>query len=201
MGISDHLVVPFYKKHIVNYLPTALLGSISNNMFEGDLYDRKFGNWDINSDWNLNKEYNTIICTRCAYFAKDPERFIKKCYDNLEDNGKLYVDWGLGDHWRFKNFKVGWVKNGEQEYAYGTNNFLWSVVWDDGFLENEQCKIFEMEIKKKGYNNLKDAIFKEVPCVLDYEFIKKYFSVSYDILTIVNPYLQMYVFISGTKHE
>ena len=34
------------------------------------------GNWDINTDWELKKKYNTIICTRCAYFAKNPEDFI-----------------------------------------------------------------------------------------------------------------------------
>ena len=201
MGTSDKFIIPFYKSHIINKAPTALLGSVNNNLFEGDLYDIRIGNWDINGNWKLKQKYNTIICTRCAYFAKDPKCFMKKCHDNLNDDGRIYVDWGLGDHWRFDNFKVGWIKNGEHEYAYGNNNFLWSTVWDDDFLSNNQCKLFEEEIKNKGYNNLKDAILSEVPCVLDYGFIKKYFDVSYDILTIIKPHLQMYVFISGIKNE
>ena len=125
MGASDPIVIPFYKKHIVNICPpVALLGFTNNNLFDGDLYDRSLGNWDINSEWKLNKKYSTIICTRCAYFSKEPKTFIEKCYNGLDKDGILYVDWGLGDHWRFKNFKVGWVKNGEQEYAYDNNNFL-----------------------------------------------------------------------------
>jgi len=106
-------------------------------MFNGDLYDLSLGNWEINSEWKLPRKYDTIICTRCAYFAKDPDDFIKQCYDNLNENGLLYVDWGLGDHWRFAEFKVGWVKGGEQEYAFGDDNYLWSMVWDDTFLKNE----------------------------------------------------------------
>lgn len=200
MGVTNAIIVPFYKGIIRDFdSPVALLGFVDNSIFEGDIYDIQKGNWDINSKWELDKKYNTIICTRCAYFAKDPEDFIIRCYDSLNVDGKLYVDWGVGDHWRFKNFKVGWVKGGEQEFAYGKENYLWSMVWDESFLLNNQYKMFEKEIEKIGYDNLKNAIFEEVPTVLDYGFIKKYFDITYTILTIVKPHLQMYVFIKGMK--
>jgi len=200
VGVTNAIIVPFYKGIIRDFdSPVALLGFVDNSIFEGDIYDIQKGNWDINSKWELDKKYNTIICTRCAYFAKDPEDFIIRCYDSLNVDGKLYVDWGVGDHWRFKNFKVGWVKGGEQEFAYGKENYLWSMVWDESFLLNNQYKMFEKEIEKIGYDNLKNAIFEEVPTVLDYGFIKKYFDITYTILTIVKPHLQMYVFIKGMK--
>lgn len=201
MGVSDSIVIPFYKKYITNVnLPIALLGFDNSNLFSGDLYDKKIGNWDINSDWKLDKKYKTIICTRCAYFAKDPEDFIVRCHDNLVDEGKLYVDWGLGDHWRFSNFKVGWIKNGEQEYAYEKNNYLWSTIWDDLFLKDKQCNVFDKCIITFGYNDgLKSSVFLEVPSVLELSFVKSYFNVKCHILTIQKPFLQMYILLDGTK--
>ena len=41
----------------------------------------------------------------------------------------LLADWGLGDHWRYEDFKVGWVKGEEHESFYSDNNFLWSFVF------------------------------------------------------------------------
>ena len=199
MGRSDPYLKNFYFSNIKPNGATALLGFSNNNWFSGDLYDIQLGNWDINSDWKLEKKYDTIICTRCAYFAKDPVKFIEKCYDYLNQDGKLYVDWGLGDHWRFKDFKVGWVKNNEHEYAYFDENYLWSTVWDSVFLDHNQTKIFINNIKKFGYNDLQGAIFKEIPYVLKYDFIKKYFDVSYDIITLWNDLPQLYIIIKGKK--
>lgn len=199
MGNSDKIVIGFYKGIIKSASPIALLGCCNNNYFEGDLYDLSLGNWDINSKWELRQKYNTIICTRCAYFAKDPEDFIKRCYGGLNDNGFLYVDWGFGDHWRFNAFKVGWIKDGEHEWAYKDKNYLWSGIWDEKFLENEQYLLFEKEIKNRGYEGLKAAIFSEIPSLLHLDFIRNYFYVSYNIMTITNPYLQMYIFLTCGK--
>jgi len=200
MGINNKYVFPFYKEKI-NLIkpPVALLGFSNNCFLEGDLYDLSLNNWNINSEWKLKQKYNTIICTRCSYFAKDPEDFIKRCYDNLIDDGLLYVDWGLGDHWRFPEFKVGWIKNNKQEYAYGNDNYLWSTIWNDDFLDNKECIVFEKEIIKRGYLSLNDAIIKEVPSILNTAFIENLFEVKYDFLTLVEPYLQLYIMVSGIK--
>lgn len=202
MGESNHIVFPFYQKEInpINQ-PSALLGFTNGDLFQGDLYDKKFNNWEINSKWNLKRTYSTIICTRCAYFAKDPEDFIVRCFNSLDRNGRIYVDWGLGDHWRFSMFKVGWVKNGEHEFAYGSDNFLWSFVWDDSYLDNEQFKIFQKAVEKFGYRDVKKAVLEEVPCVMSLDFIKKYFYVEYKILTVIKPFLHMYVLIKGIKKD
>ena len=119
MGRSDPHVYNFYKHYIKPEGTTALLGFTNNNWYQGDLYDLQLNNWDINDEWELPRKYDTIICLRCPYFSKNPKDFISRCYDSLNDGGKLYVDWGLGDHWRFEEYKVGWVKNGEHEFAYG----------------------------------------------------------------------------------
>jgi len=201
MGVSDIIVIPFYKKKISPIqFPVALLGFTNNNVFKGDLYDRNIGNWEINSEWKLPKLYNTIICTRCAYFAKDPKDFIARCYNSLQPNGILYVDWGLGDHWRFKNYKVGWVKDGEQEYAYGNNNYLWSCIFSEKFTENPHYQQFEKEIKRYGYSDLKKSIMEEVPSVLsEAEVLSVFGNINFDLLCIREPYLQLYILMSSKK--
>jgi len=202
VGMSNYIVFPFYKKEIsVINDPVALLGFTDNNLFSGDLYDKRLNNWEINSDWKLNKKYSTIISTRCPYFAKNPNDFIIKCYESLEKNGRLYVDWGLGDHWRFPIFKVGWVKNNDHEFAYFPDNYLWSFVWDDSFLQDDQFKIFEVAVKSKGYDDIKKAIFDEIPCVLPLKFIERFFVLDYKILTVIKPFLHMYVLIRGTRKD
>lgn len=199
MGRSNPMVIPFYKEHMSPWGEVALLGFSKNDMFSGDLYDLQLGNWDINSEWSLRKKYDTIICTRCAYFTKDPRDFIKRCYDNLKENGVLYVDWGLGDHWRFKNYKIGWVKNGEHEYAYKKDNFLWSTVWEESFLEDPQFRMFCEKVKKFGYTNIKKAIYQEVPKVLNLDYIKEYFNVKYSMLTLWDDMPQLYVLLQAQK--
>ena len=197
MGVTNTVLFPFYKKYIKVVSPCALLGFTDNSLFDGDLYDLRLNNWNINSQWDLNKRYETIICTRCAYFAKDPEDFIIRCHKYLKPGGKLYVDWGVGEHWRYDNFKVGWVKNGEHEKKYTEDNYLWSMVWDESFLENESYQVFAREVKKYGYDDVKTAIFNEVPCVLDLDKMRKYFDINYHILTVTGKYLQMYVLLEG----
>lgn len=198
MGKSD----PYLKDFYSNIRPkgdTALLGFTNNDQFHGDLYDLQIGNWNINSDWKLNKKYDTIICTRCAYFCKDLKTFFKKCYEHLNETGRLYVDFGLGDHWRFKNYKIGWLKDNEQEYAYKSDNYLWSTVWHEGFLDDPQYKLFSERVKKFGYDEIRKAIFKEVPKIIRLEDIKKYFKINYNLLTLWQDQPQLYILIVGYK--
>ena len=209
MGMTDQYLHEIYKKEFPNPKrgKIALLGSTDNELSRGDLYDLALGNWDINSDWTLPKKYNAIISTRCPYFAKDPLLFIQKCHENLKKNGEIFLDWGLGDHWRFPRYKVGWIKEGEHEWAYHEDNKLWSTVWDDSFLEDKEFQKFEDRVRELGHikGYVKDTIFQEVPNVLRLEEIEKYFTVTYKIKSFwiyesdLGPRPQLYIFIKGVK--
>ena len=199
MGRTDPNILPFYKKHIKPKGDVALLGFTDNRWFQGDLYDLRLGNWNINHDWVLPKKYDTIISLRCPYFSKTPEDFIVRCYNNLNEGGRLFIDWGLGDHWRFKNYKIGWVKEGEHEFAYHENNHLWSTVWDDSFIDNLQYKLFEQRVRKLGYNNVQKAINNEVPFVCNLKNVKKHFNLSYEIIALWDDKPQLYILLSGVK--
>ena len=181
MGRSDPHIFNFYNQNIKPSGSTALLGFTNNKWFDGDLYDLQLGNWNINSEWELSKKYDTIIC--------------------LNDGGKLYVDWGLGDHWRFKDYKIGWVKNKKQEYSYHEDNYLWSTVWDDSFINNPEYNKFEQRVSKFNYTDVKKAIHKEVPSLCQIKSIKKYFNLSYNMLALWNDMPQLYILISGEKHK
>jgi len=150
-------------------------------------------------EWALDKPYQTIICTRCAYFSRDPLSFVKRCHNNLGPEGVLYVDWGLGDHWRFKDFKVGWIKNEEHEYAYGEGNRLWSAMWNNDFLKNDSVKSFSEEIKCLGYDDIEKAIRSEVPFVLDPADLDDLFAWDVQFLFLRKPYVQLYLLLRGIK--
>ena len=75
MGKTNPILFPIYKSLVVPKGDVALLGFTNNDLFDGDLYDLSLGNWQINSEWKLDKKYDTIICTRCAYFFKKSRRF------------------------------------------------------------------------------------------------------------------------------
>jgi len=201
VGQSNSYLKPHYINLIKPKGSIALLGFTNNEWFDGDLYDLQLNNWNINSDWKLDKKYDTIISLRCPYFAKKPEDFIRRCYDSLNKNGILYADWGLGDHWRFEKYKIGWIKDGEQEYVYGSDNYLWSTIWDDSFLESKAFKAFSNRVKKFGYNDVKKAIFEETPQVLQLKIIKKYFDTSYNIIALWDDKPQLYILIFGVKKD
>jgi SAM-dependent methyltransferase len=201
VGRTDTLIMPFYHKHIKPQGDVALLGFRNNDRFDGDLYDIHLNNWDINSDWKLPKKYDTIISLRCPYFAKDPYKFIEKCYENLSPAGILYADWGLGDHWRYEDFKVGWIKNKEHEFAYAPDNFLWSTVWDDNFLKHEEVKLFGERIKKFGYNGVKEAVLEEIPSILQLKSVENFFDISYRIVAVWEEHPQLYFLIKGKKND
>lgn len=199
MGRSNLHYFNFCNQHIKPQGETALLGFSNNNYFEGDLYDLSLNNWDINSEWKLAQKYDTIICTRCAYFSKDPWDFVELCHEHLKPKGSLFVDWGIGDHWRFPNYKVGWVKNGEHEWAYKEDNYLWSTVWDDSFIKDNEYQTFSQRIQKHNYQDTKKAIFDEVPQIVNLEFIDLFFETEYNMLALWEDLPQLYILISGTK--
>ena len=199
MGRSNNILKPFYSRAIKPQGSVALLGFTNNSWFKGDLYDKELNNWDINSNWELSQKYDTIICLRCAYFSRDPYDFISRCHNSLNKDGILYVDWGLGDHWRFKDYKIGWIKDGEQEYAYGEDNFLWSTIWSDEFLEDHQFQLFENRVKKFNYKDVKKSIFKEVPSILHLDKLRKAFHTSYNLLSLWDDFPQLYMLLSLIK--
>ena len=106
----------------------------------------------------------------------------------------MFVDWGLGDHWRFENYKVGWVKDGEHEYAYAEDNFLWSTAWSDYLLETDEVKNFERLIKNKGYDDFKEAVFDEVPVILNLHALGSLFAkLRFDTLSFWEDMPQLYI--------
>tara|TARA_Y100000034_G_scaffold102261_1_gene127036 strand:- start:455 stop:1114 length:660 start_codon:yes stop_codon:yes gene_type:complete len=177
MGRSDPHVFNSYLSILPykEYRRVAFLGFPGENVFtksipgdDRDFYDLQLGNWDINDDvWDVKDDYDLVICTRCAYFAKDPGGFLKKCLGMISPGGFVLVDWGVGDHWRFEKYKIGWVKDNEHEFAYEDENYLWSAIWHDEFMSRPAFINFQEWVKKFGYSDVKKAIFEEVPSVLD----------------------------------
>jgi len=126
--------------------------------------------WEINSQWNLNGKYDLIVSTRCPYFSKNKTQFLENIKRHLTEDGCFFLDWGLGDHWRFENYKVGWKKDGEHEYAYAENNFLWSTFWDRSLSVDIEVLKFENWITDRYPNEYLDQIiYKEVPVVFTKE--------------------------------
>ena len=177
MGRSDPYVFNFYASHLVkrDYNSVGFFGQPTHNQFSNfiisedkSFYDMSLGNWEINSfPYKASKKFDLIVCTRCCYFSKQPKKMIKEFQGMLNPGGKIFIDWGLGDHWRFDKYKVGWIKDGEHEWAYDKDNYLWSTIWDKKFLESYEVARFKKGIEKMGYYNLEDAIFDEVPVVVD----------------------------------
>ena len=177
-----------------------LTNSIKSNFKE--FYDLQINNWNINDkNWNIeSQKFDLVICTRCPYFAKNPEDFMSECKRILKPGGHILVDWGLGDHWRFKDYKVGWVKDGEHEYAYKNDNFLWSCIWDDSFVNHDEYLRYESWVKKFGYKDLKLSIFKETPKVSNFNDISNGFDLSYDMIALWEEAPQLYIILYGNKN-
>jgi hypothetical protein len=203
MGKSDGSLIPIYQDIVKTFnSPIAYLGfrSVPNwGPQDGDAYDIATNGWDINSDWTLKKKYKSVICTRCAYFCNNPANFIRKCHESLDDNGKLFVDWGLGDHWRFPTYKVGWIKDEEHEYAYSNNNYLWSCLWHNNFSHSMEVQRFSSWIKTYGYEDLNQAILDEVPSILTMQTLNKYFDTNISFLAMWPSCPQLYIFAVGDK--
>ena len=90
----------------------------------------------------------------------------------LNDDGFAMIDWGLGDHWRYKKFKIGWVRGGEHEEAYRSGNKLWSCLWHHGFSNEPEVQKFLDNVRKHGYASITDAVLDEVPSILVLDDLK-----------------------------
>lgn len=178
MGKSDSHVFNFYLNNLridKQYNNVALFGQTKDNAFTSKIkasnkkfYDIQLKNWNINElPYEIKGKFDLIVCTRCAYFSKNPKKTIMNFLELLADDGILFLDWGLGDHWRFDDYKVGWVKNNEHEWSYNEDNFLWSTMWTSQFMQHPEVKMFSDNIKKFGYDNLDHAVLQEVPSVVD----------------------------------
>lgn len=183
MGKSDSIILPEYIKLTSGLKPEciAFLGFSNSNAFtdsfnaDKEFYDLSNG-WNINDEWSLRQTYDLIACTRCPYFSRDPVDFLDRCRRHLNPGGRIFLDWGLGDHWRFKKYKVGWVRDVEHEYAYVPDNFLYSCLWRKSFEHNLVVQDFWNNVRGKfGYSDsdsLDVIVRQEVPKVIDYEFEK-----------------------------
>jgi SAM-dependent methyltransferase len=185
MGKSDPYVYSFYLKllsHVkreVNSIgffgqPRDNNLSYSLNATEKKFFDLALDNWDINElPYEVSEKFDLIVCTRCAYFSKNPQKTVEALMSFLNEGGYLLIDWGLGDHWRFEKYKVGWKNSEEQEWAYAENNYLWSAAWHDSFEDHPEVEKFKKRIEKFGYSgSLSSIIQKEVDFVLDPTVIK-----------------------------
>ncbi len=174
MGKSDPYVFNWYQRNIsvARGSRVLFLGQPGHNAFTSSLEvhaefrDITLGNWDINDGLRVEKRYDAIVCTRCAYFSSDPDRFLTECSEAAD---LVFVDWGLGDHWRFPKYRVGWRDQSEHEYADygGKRNFLHSTVWRSDFTAHPQVQRFESLISRYGYSSLESAVRGEVPRVLE----------------------------------
>lgn len=210
MGRSDPIVFSHYLSLIPNrnYEKVCFLGFTGPNNFTKEIpskftyfFDISLNDWNINDDdWKMGKtKYDLIVCTRCPYFSKDPAIFFKKCFEMLSPGGLILVDWGLGDHWRFEDYKIGWKKGDDQEYAYFEDNFLWSTVWDDSFLKHPEFLKFEKWVKKFGYDSVKESIMNEVPSVTSLADVNHLFNFRYNLLTLWEEKPQLYIMLLGEK--
>ena len=168
-------------------------------------HEFKLSNGDLTSIYNsrtfcLYEDIDKIISQGLAKGGSLENAIVVKDNKILNDNGHLLVDWGLGDHWRFEEYKVGWVKNEEQEYCYGEDNFLWSTVWHESFLNHSECQKFSEWIKKKKYDDLEKAINDEVPSILSPEKLSGLFkSVMIDMVSLWEESPQLYILLSCIK--
>lgn len=209
MGKSDPHVLEFYRKQISNqiYRKVAFLGFSKPSSFTNSIYadqksffDLSLGNWNINdSTWSFEDDYDLVVSTRCPYFSKNPKQFIENCISMTQksQNATIFLDWGLGDHWRFDNFKVGWLKDNEHEYAYNQENLLWSCIWRDEFLKNKSFIEFSNRILKFGYFDTKKSIYDEIPSILNLDkdtFLEDQgCKVSYEMLSLWEDRPQLYI--------
>lgn len=215
MGKTDPFVFSAYKNVLNSFLgenkkfeSVCFLGqpgtnalSRQINFIKADFYDSSVRNWNINDEkWDIPAgEYDLIVCTRCAYFAKDVESFFSNCKKLLKEGGILLVDWGLGDHWRYENYKIGWVKDGEHESFYQDDNFLWSTIWHESFKNHPNYLLFEDRVKPLGYENVRKAMTEETPEIYSILEQQANFDFVIDIQTYWEDSPQLYFIFCGSK--
>lgn len=214
MGKTDPYIFPVYENILTTvsaekkiFKNVCLLGFTKHNNFTQriasenfDFYDISLKNWNINnSEWKIDKKYDLVVCTRCAYFCKDVQLFFKKAHNILLDKGILLVDWGLGDHWRYPNFKVGWLKDGEHESFYEKDNYLWSTIWNEKLNNHYNFNLFANRVKKFGYDDVEKSIYKEVPYVYDVSLELDRYNFAIDVQTFWEDMPQLYIIFCGIK--
>ena len=177
MGRSDPHVFNFYvnvlnKKNV--YDSIGFFGFSKPNQFSDWFvaknkcyYDIELDNWNINHfPYDVREKFDLIVCTRVAYFSKDPKMMLTQFKNFLKPDGKILVDWGLGDHWRFQDFAIGWKHHGYQEFAYREKNYLWSSYHSKNLKSKKNYALFEHFCKRFGYDYVESAIDKEVDVII-----------------------------------
>lgn len=190
MGRSNEYVFPWYVNRLPNrqYQRVAALGATGPDAFTRtidcesiDFFDLTLNNWKINDDvWPeqlRDGRYDLVICTRCPYFAEDPVAFLKKCRE-ATTNGTIFLDWGLGDHWRQQPFKIGWRRDGyHEEVTYGEHiSRLYSTAWRSDLDRHDATLRFMHACGKVDPyyvdKRVSRIIKNEVPAILDLDVVK-----------------------------
>lgn len=214
MGRSDPFVFKNYidifnNYQINNFKNVCFLGQQSENFFSNFIksenkfyFDIKKDNWNINVfPYEIKRKYDLIVCTRCAYFSSNPIKFLSEIHNHLNSDGKIFIDWGLGDHFRHKNFKIGFKNSIEHESAYYDDNFLSSVYWDDEIMKSQHAKIFMKNCEKLGYSAcLKEIVKKEVPSIVTESDITEFYKkIKVEVFTLWTEAPQLYIVTQMTK--
>ena len=197
-----------YKKINKNFEDVCFLGQDKENAFtqsipgvNRDFYDISLENWNINNfPYDFKNKYDLIVCTRCPYFSNNPKKFLSELNRFLKPGGRVFLDWGLGDHLRYKKFRVGFEDSKEKEQCYFEGNYMSSCVWDKSFAKQEGTKIFKSRIEKYGYSDLEKAIIEEVPVVLTLEDLDlELENISVYCHPLWEEMPQLYIIVQGTK--
>lgn len=213
MGKSNDIVFSWYRKHLHEYRfeRVLVLGAPTFDAFTSTIDSDDFGFYDLCSieyPWNINDDiwnfkydqYDLIVCTRCPYFAKDANAFLEKCNKHLRKNGIIFLDWGLGDHWRQEPYKVGWIVDDHHEKViYGEKvSPLYSCAWLKIFEVNAAAIDFRKNIRKFSYydneKKLTQIIEEEVPSILDlYNLPNNLELKDYNLLSLWPDAPQLYI--------
>lgn len=191
MGKSNQIVFPWYarslpRRHFEN---VCVLGAVGRDAFTNSImasrmefHDITLDGWTIDEPWcNVQGQahYDLIVCTRCAYFSSNPEAFVDRCRRLTSRNGIVFIDWGLGDHWRQVPYLVGWcdkehsiAEHVEFRTVDGRNHIsrLQSCFWTHALEQHGEARTFRNWIRMHGYDDdraLTEIVTSEVPCILD----------------------------------
>jgi len=160
MGINNNIVFPQQKKFTILKGKVAFLefdkkpNHFNTNNY--DLYDIILNKFDINSNWELQNTYDTIICYRTLLFCKNNNYFFEQCYNHLNKNGNLFIDYSYGsvgeDMFKKIGYSVGFIKNNIQQYCQYTTNFNTKIIspcitsyWNDNLLHDNDLLIFRIK--------------------------------------------------------
>lgn len=191
MGISNNIVFLKQREFTVLIGKIAFLGFDKKpNHFDTknyDCYDIQLDNFDINSEWSLKGYYDTIVCYRTLLFCKNNTYFFKKCYEHLNLNGELFIDYAYGavsdNFFRQIGPCVGFYKNDIQQYCtYKTNvgeniySDCLTSYWNDDLIKDINLINFHKKLKEYGYTNeFKKHLYDEIPIVVTDDIFKNYF--------------------------